>query len=55
MTTDSLITDIIEREGGFVDHPSDRGKATRFGITLATLSDYRKSSCTVEDVRFSRS
>lgn len=51
MTTDSLITDILEREGGFVDHPADKGKATKFGITLGTLSDYRKQSCTVEDVR----
>ena len=34
-TIDDLIEDLIEREGGFVDHPADRGGATRFGITEA--------------------
>ena len=32
---DRLIEELIEREGGFVNHPSDRGGATRFGITEA--------------------
>lgn len=30
-----LIDDLIGREGGFVDHPADRGGPTRFGITQA--------------------
>ncbi|NNC47751.1 MAG: hypothetical protein HKO13_04875 [Sphingomonas sp.] len=30
---DGLIEAVIEREGGFVDHPDDRGGPTRFGIT----------------------
>jgi lysozyme family protein len=32
---DRLIDELIEREGGFVNHPADRGGATRFGITEA--------------------
>ncbi len=32
---DPLIEALIDREGGFVDHPSDRGGATCFGITEA--------------------
>lgn len=32
---DQLIDDVIEREGGYVDHPADRGGATRWGITEA--------------------
>jgi len=32
---DQLIEDVIEREGGYVDHPADRGGPTRWGITQA--------------------
>jgi lysozyme family protein len=32
---DQLIDALIEREGGYVDHPADRGGATCFGITEA--------------------
>lgn len=30
-----LIDGLIEREGGYVDHPADKGGATRFGIAEA--------------------
>lgn len=41
------------REGGgkFTDRPSDRGGPTKYGITLATLSAWRKKPVTAEDVR----
>jgi lysozyme family protein len=29
----NLIDDVIDREGGYVDHPADRGGATNWGIT----------------------
>lgn len=32
---DDLIDAVIDREGGYVHHPADRGGATRFGITEA--------------------
>jgi lysozyme family protein len=32
---DRLIEEVIEREGGYVDHPADRGGPTRWGITEA--------------------
>lgn len=32
---DELIDDLIAREGGFVDHPADKGGPTRWGITQA--------------------
>jgi lysozyme family protein len=35
MSIDRLIDELIEREGGFVDHPADRGGPTNWGITEA--------------------
>ncbi len=33
MTVDEMIDGILDREGPFVNHPSDPGGATRYGIT----------------------
>lgn len=35
MDIDELINELIEREGGYVNHPADRGGPTKFGITEA--------------------
>lgn len=35
LDVDQLIDALIEREGGYVNHPADRGGPTRFGITEA--------------------
>ncbi|MEZ5710631.1 MAG: glycosyl hydrolase 108 family protein [Blastomonas sp.] len=35
MMIDSLIDALIEREGGYADHPDDRGGPTNWGITVA--------------------
>jgi lysozyme family protein len=35
MDVDTLIDALIEREGGYVDHPSDKGGPSCFGITQA--------------------
>jgi lysozyme family protein len=42
MTTDTLIDNVITREGGFVHAVQDRGGATNMGITAATLGAYRR-------------
>jgi lysozyme family protein len=43
MTIQQIIDGVIEVEGGFVDHPSDPGGATRFGITerVARANSYK--------------
>jgi len=40
---DRLIDPLLDREGGYVDHPSDPGGATRYGITerVARRHGYR--------------
>jgi lysozyme family protein len=35
MDVDELIDGLLEREGGYVNHPADRGGPTKFGITEA--------------------
>lgn len=44
------IGDLIKREGGFVNHASDKGGATKYGITQTTLSSWRGKSVTENDV-----
>jgi lysozyme family protein len=42
---------LFGHEGGYADHPSDPGGATKYGITRATLSSWRGRSVTRTDVR----
>ena len=51
MTIDKLLNDLLKHEGGFVNHPADNGGATKYGITQATLSLWRKKSVTEADVK----
>lgn len=47
-----IIDETLRREGWpeYTDRPSDRGGATKGGITLATLTAYRKRPCSSVDV-----
>ena len=51
MGIEKLLEELVRHEGGFVNHPSDPGGATKFGITEATLSHWRKQSVTEADVK----
>lgn len=42
---------LLEREGGFVDHPSDKGGPTNRGITLNTFREHYGKDRGVEDLR----
>ena len=47
-----LATQIVAREGGFVNDPDDPGGATNFGVTIHTLRRLRPGQrVTVQDVR----
>jgi lysozyme family protein len=55
-TFEDCLTLVLGAEGGFANDPRDRGGATKYGITIHTLGDWRRSKTpdaqvTVEDVR----
>jgi Glycosyl hydrolase 108 len=38
------VNHLIQAEGGYTDNPLDKGAATKYGITLKTLQDFKKNS-----------
>jgi len=48
---DQYIDRVLEREGGYVDHPRDRGGPTNHGITMNTLASWRGQAVSEGDVR----
>ena len=51
MTIDEMIADLIKREGGYINHPNDKGGPTKYGITIKTLAAWRGHPVTVKDVK----
>lgn len=47
----AAISAVIKREGGYVDHPADRGGPTNMGITIKSLERWRGHPVTIEDVQ----
>jgi lysozyme family protein len=55
-TVRKIASEIVEREGGFVNDPDDPGGATNFGVTIHTMRNLgldldRDGAVTVSDVR----
>jgi len=51
LKVDDIIASVMHTEGGFVNDPDDAGGATNHGVTIAMLSAWRGTACTVEDVQ----
>ena len=51
MSDDQILAGILQREGGYVDDPADKGRCTNMGITIGTLRDWRGAAVTCDDVR----
>lgn len=51
MGVEEILEAIVQREGGYVDHPLDKGGPTKWGITLRTLAAWRQEPVTADDVR----
>ena len=47
----NMIDEVIRVEGGFVNHPKDKGGPTKYGITLRTLEHWRNDQLDALDVK----
>ena len=48
---EEAVNEVLKTEGGFVNHPADKGGATNLGITQSTLEWYRGTKVTVDAVK----
>ena len=46
-----LIPKVLKWEGGYINHPNDKGGATNKGVTLSTFRKYFGKSKTVNDLK----
>lgn len=50
MTFENIIPRILQREGGYIDHPNDRGGATNFGITQRVYREWKGADADVKNI-----
>lgn len=50
-SNNAIIDDLIRREGGFANHPADRGGPTNHGITWRTLTRWLKREPTIDEMK----
>lgn len=48
---DRIINNTINIEGGFSNHPNDKGGATKYGITLAMFQKLINKTATIKDLQ----
>ena len=46
-----MVENVMQREGGYVDNPADKGGPTNMGITLGVLSTYLGHKATADDIK----
>lgn len=46
-----IIEDVLRREGGYVNHPNDKGGPTNMGITKKTLERYLNRKVSIDELR----
>lgn len=54
ITIKEIIAAIIAKEGGFVNHPNDKGGPTKFGITAKSYAEYFKQhagNVTIDNIK----
>lgn len=51
MSNQEILTKALQWEGGFADNLADKGGATKWGITVSTLSHWRKRQVTIDEVK----
>ena len=47
----SVLPHVLKSEGGFVNHPNDRGGATNMGITLRTFERYLGRPASINELK----
>ena len=48
---DEMLDTILKHEGGFVNHPNDRGGATNFGVTIGEYGEWIGRPATIQDMK----
>lgn len=50
-TIEEMLDTILKHEGGFVNHPNDRGGATNFGVTIREYGEWIGRPATIQDMK----
>lgn len=50
-TIDEMLEVLLKHEGGYTNHPNDRGGPTNWGVTIANYSKYLGRKATIQEVK----